>query len=295
MSFDLCKIGQLLKHAREEKGFSLEEVANALCVRKSTVEAIESGDWHGLPHPVYVRGYATQYASFVDALNLFQVEVASEETPPPEEEQQSAPVERQTVPRRPVVRFKFKTAAGMALAASVVVAFLIFENTQRLVPRTPLPQRHAAQSGSTAVAATPVAQPAVDYQKAETDQPAVDYQKLGTAQAAEYQKAPAEASSDVQKVAVDPATSTYNDQEEKLVLETKKLMIACRERTWVRILIDGSETKEFMMNPDEVVMFNAKDKFDLLIGNAGGVKIFYNGKDTGFTGEDGEVKRINLS
>ncbi|OPY64782.1 MAG: cytoskeletal protein RodZ [Syntrophorhabdaceae bacterium PtaU1.Bin034] len=92
------------------------------------------------------------------------------------------------------------------------------------------------------------------------------------------------------------AKSSYDSKEgDKLVLEAKKLVIACQDRTWVRIVIDGSEKKEFTLNPEEVVMLNAKETFDLLIGNAGGVKLFYNGKDTGFTGNNGEVKRINLS
>ena len=72
-------------------------------------------------------------------------------------------------------------------------------------------------------------------------------------------------------------------------------MIACQQRTWVRIVIDGTEKKEFIMNPEEVVVLNGKEGFDLLIGNAGGVKLFYNGKDIGFSGDEGEVRRINLS
>ncbi len=91
------------------------------------------------------------------------------------------------------------------------------------------------------------------------------------------------------------STEKHDTHIEKPILDTKKLIIACRERTWVRVVIDGAEKKEFMMNPEEAVVFNAKEKFDLLIGNAGGVKLFYNGKDTGFTGENGEVKRITLS
>jgi len=78
------------------------------------------------------------------------------------------------------------------------------------------------------------------------------------------------------------------------VNETKKLMIACQERTWVRIVIDGTEKKEVMLNPEEVVMFTARDRFDLLVGNAGGVKLYYNGKDTKFEGGSGEVKRVTL-
>jgi len=76
--------------------------------------------------------------------------------------------------------------------------------------------------------------------------------------------------------------------------ETKKLVIACHERTWIRIVIDDAEKKEVMLNPEEVVMFTGKEKFDLLVGNAGGVKLFFDGKDTKFEGASGEVKRVTL-
>jgi hypothetical protein len=79
------------------------------------------------------------------------------------------------------------------------------------------------------------------------------------------------------------------------ITDTKKLMITCHERTWISVIIDGTEKKELMLKPEEVVMLNAKEKFDLLVGNSGGVSIFLNGKDTGFAGEKGQVKRITLS
>lgn len=79
------------------------------------------------------------------------------------------------------------------------------------------------------------------------------------------------------------------------ISDTKKLMITCHERTWVSVIIDGTEKKEFTLKPQEVMMLNAKEKFDLLIGNAAGVKLLLNGKDTGFTGGSGQVKRVTLS
>lgn len=79
------------------------------------------------------------------------------------------------------------------------------------------------------------------------------------------------------------------------ITDTKKLMITCNERTWISVIIDGTEKKEFTLKPQEVMMLNAKEKFDLLIGNAAGVKLLLNGKDTGFTGESGQVKRVTLS
>jgi len=77
-------------------------------------------------------------------------------------------------------------------------------------------------------------------------------------------------------------------------IDAKKLLITCHERTWISAIIDDTEKKEFMLKPQEVVMFNAKEKFDLLIGNAAGVKLILNGKDIGFTGENGQVKRVTI-
>jgi len=72
-------------------------------------------------------------------------------------------------------------------------------------------------------------------------------------------------------------------------------MVTCHERTWVSVVIDGTEKKEFMLNPEDIIVLNAKDNFDLLIGNAGGVKLNLNGKEIELTGQSGEVKRIKVS
>jgi cytoskeletal protein RodZ len=77
--------------------------------------------------------------------------------------------------------------------------------------------------------------------------------------------------------------------------DVKKLMITCQERTWVSVVIDDTEKKEFMLNPQDIIILNAKEKYDLLIGNAGGVKLILDGNDVQFTGLSGEVKRIKLS
>jgi transcriptional regulator with XRE-family HTH domain len=79
------------------------------------------------------------------------------------------------------------------------------------------------------------------------------------------------------------------------VSEVKKLMITCNERTWVSVVIDDNEKKEFMLNPEEMIVLNARDNFDILVGNAAGVKLNLNGKEVDFTGKSGEVKRVKVS
>lgn len=77
--------------------------------------------------------------------------------------------------------------------------------------------------------------------------------------------------------------------------DIKKLMITCSDRTWVSVVIDDNEKKEFMLNSEEMIVLNAKDNFDVLIGNAAGVKLNLNGKEVDFSGKSGEVKRVKIS
>ncbi len=256
MPFDLRKIGQMLKNAREEKGLTFDEVANALFIKKRVVVAIESGDWDSLPYPVYVKGYVNQYAALLHVTDLLQAEIISSENQPSSEVQGvAAAAKHEGAPKgwRPK-----KQVIAASVVGALVVGFLVFQN---------LPKKaHVAPSAQS---------PASSYQ---TPRTSTKTQSV-------------EASANSQPVEESPVAAA---QSEEPVVESKKPAILCQERTWVRIVIDGAERKEFMLNPEEMVTLNAKKNFDLLLGNAGGVKLFYNGKDTGFTGEHGEVKHISL-
>ncbi|MGD0231461.1 MAG: RodZ domain-containing protein [Syntrophorhabdales bacterium] len=272
MPFDLDKVGQLLKTAREEKGLTLEDVSGTLFIRKSTIGAIESGDWQNLPHIVYVRGYIVQYASFLNIVDVVKPALLASRDPAPEEERQPLPVRPEETPRQWGVGRKI---TGATVVAAIFIGFLVLLNMRgpgRVAPVASQTLREHRQTASTTGTATD----AYDRQEGSPYQPPGDDSYRTVAGA-------------------DRSTGSYDREKERMVLEPKKLMIACQERTWVRVVIDGSDKKEFMLNPEEVVMLNAKEKFDLLIGNAAGVRLIYNGKDIGLTGGKGEVKHVNLS
>ena len=247
MSFDLSKIGQVLKAKREERGLNLQEISNVLFIRKRIVEAVENANWEILPHDVYVRGYVEQYASFLGVRREIEEEFLRNDDSPPY--RTTLELHKTDNVRKTGLAAR-KNLIGFGAVGAGILVFLVIQNVQR---------------------PSYVVSPA---------------QGISYPPAATYQTS----SGDVRPVSGAP----YENRGETVVAETKKLMIACQQRTWVRIIIDGTEKKEFMMNPEEVIVLNGKDGFDLLIGNAGGVKLFYNGKDTGFAGEEGEVRRINL-
>lgn len=247
MSVDLGKIGSILRAKREEKGISLEEVSNVLCLRKSLIQAIESGKWDFLPHEVYVRSYVKEYANF---LKIYD-EILPELTEKNNEIEPDTKTDNQVI-EKPIRRFRkisFTNLPRKALVYPLIVlilaGFYMIEKMKR--DYNPVPKIETT-------AGVPVQSP-----------------------------------TSIEN------TVTMESQASSDISEGKKLMISCKERTWISVVIDDTEKKEFMLNAQEMIILNAKDRFDLLIGNAGGVKLILNGKDTEFTGKNGEVKRIKLS
>ncbi len=58
-------MGAGLRAARERAGYELDEVAEALRIRRLHLEAIEDGCYDDLPGPVYTVGFLRSYASFL--------------------------------------------------------------------------------------------------------------------------------------------------------------------------------------------------------------------------------------
>ena len=62
---EIQSVGERLRAAREEKGFSLEDIAAETRIPHRHLESLENGDWERLPAPTYTIGFAKSYASAV--------------------------------------------------------------------------------------------------------------------------------------------------------------------------------------------------------------------------------------
>jgi len=294
----------MLRETREEKGLTLDDISKALIIKKPVISAIESGDWDSLPPPVYVKGYVTQYAALLNIADLLEAEIARVESQPPPEAQRVVTKERApkghgdvTEERAPTGWTPKKVATAVAVGV-IAVGFIVFLNLPKTT--TVAPPSQTVESVPQALQTTPGTKATPPPQTVESAPQAVQTTpKTPAPQAGQAtQAAPnthatqtAPPNTKEQPTEASPAAA---EQGASAVIEPKKLTIVCQDRTWVKITIDGREEKEFMLKPEEVVVLQAKENFDLLIGNAGGVKLFYNGKDTGFSGETGEVKQVRL-
>lgn len=58
-------IGDKFRQARERLGFDIEQVADAIHLKRSVIEALEADDFASLPSQVFVRGYIRSYAKLL--------------------------------------------------------------------------------------------------------------------------------------------------------------------------------------------------------------------------------------
>lgn len=89
--------GLELKSARERKGMSLNEAADALHLRPSIVDAIENGNYDLLPGQIFLKGYVRSYARLVGmdeerAISALQNQLASRQVETADVEAEKRPI-----------------------------------------------------------------------------------------------------------------------------------------------------------------------------------------------------------
>jgi cytoskeleton protein RodZ len=85
-------IGELLRHARRDRGLTLEAASEATKIRARYLRALEAEDWDAMPAPAYARGFLRTYAAYlgleadsvVEAYRRATEGAAAEPPPPPE-------------------------------------------------------------------------------------------------------------------------------------------------------------------------------------------------------------------
>ena len=72
------------------------------------------------------------------------------------------------------------------------------------------------------------------------------------------------------------------------------LEILATDTTWLSIAIDNARPQELLMQPGESVKWHAQTNFVLKIGNAGGIRLLFDGKEISQLGRRGQVVNLQL-
>src|SRR5690625_7444639 len=114
------EIGELLKEAREEKGYTLDNIQEKTKIQKRYLVAIEQGDFNALPSKFYARAFIREYAEAVELDPEVVLADFKEEKEIPEEE----PVKYTRIDRTDKIK-ENKKSSILSFLPTVIVIFLI--------------------------------------------------------------------------------------------------------------------------------------------------------------------------
>ena len=120
----MSELGVRLQTAREEKGFSLEELQQRTKIQKRYLVAIEEGDFSKMPGEFYARAFVKRYCEAVGLDSELIFDEHHNELPKPKQEKADLPprMERERSQNRPVRR---RSTISSLMPSIVVFLFLI--------------------------------------------------------------------------------------------------------------------------------------------------------------------------
>jgi cytoskeletal protein RodZ len=75
---------------------------------------------------------------------------------------------------------------------------------------------------------------------------------------------------------------------------TLKLKVVAVETTWLKIIVDGQRARSYNLKPEERLELEGSNNFNLMIGNASGLKIFLNDRPVKIFGSSGQVVSLKI-
>jgi len=297
--------GQQLRRARESLGYSVADVAQSIKFSPRQIEALERGDYEVLPSgQTFIRGFIRSYAKLmrIDAGPLLdalprEVPVEPAELERPQDLGTRLPVAGSGLGWMPMAALG---ALGLAVAALAVHYFYRGEAKAPPSRKSPV----AAAESAPAVNPPPAALPAPSV-PAQTPEAAVARPATAAPAAADAVARPAPAASGaapaspVAAVAPKiqpPTTVSRGSAAGDASRHRHQLIFMFDQDSWVEVK-DGEQHIIFsQVNPAGTrQIVNGSPPFDLVIGNASGVHVQYDGHAIDLTPDTrAEVARLTL-
>ena len=288
----MASVGEILKRERERQGLDLASIAQQTRIKLQYLQALERSDFESLPGRFFARSFATQYAEHLGVNNPeLMAELQKEITPP--EIFSSAPERQIQIGRdfyvdplpegsASAMSARKLTASIVMLAAVIVACGTIFWLWQRSQISSTLADtgtepasRQLSPTGAESVS-PPAAQPVIP----QTSTPAPEPQSAPPVK---------------QEPAVEPQPATVATSSEAFPSGRIQLSVVAKEPTWLRITVDGKVKFERVLTTGESSVTSGNENARILLGNAGGVEVQFNGSSIGQVGPRGQVRTVEFT
>lgn len=279
-------LGEVFQKAREAKGLTLDDAASKTRILPTYLKAVEENNYARLPDEVFTKGFVRSYArilgmdeaaiikKFDESGGLFYAKRTERETLKQRLEEE---LRRKRINRNIVIAI-----VGVAIIVLLVLIGQEREDPTLILGRRPPATRPQAPTTSPPPPARLLPVPTREAPKPASPAPVPAAPPVPPIPAPII-SAPAEVERNFS--AALPLEGVMPDPK-KVILDIEAL-----ERTWVLVQPDRAAVQDVMLNPGERVRWKAQDRFTLTLGNAGGVRVYFNGILQGPFGGSGTVAR----
>lgn len=266
----MAQFGEYLKAARDARGVSLEQISASTHISVRLLEALENERFDILPGGVFTISFVRQYANLVgldpdDAVSRLKqvahpVESALGEWNGASGQSDDTGAKLAEFFTDFVRQYRMTLLGGLATVLLLAGGFWFFQANEGL--ESELASQPAA--GTSDAAFEDVAEP---------EAPTRELRSVNLAHEADLAGTP------------EPGQSPKSIQ----------LELRLTDRAWVRVVADGERVLEANLDAGFVQTIRADESVQLVVGNAGGVKVALNGETMQPIGPPGHVRRVDVS
>ena len=312
-------MSKLLKERREELGKELRAIAEVTRIKGAYLRSIEEEEFEKLPVEVYTRGYIREYAEFLGipvdiALEPYEKYLQENKAGKGKDTYHEKTVATFTreisesldafkvrgelddvdmlllpedTSRRSLKTFPFKML-WIFLAVALLAGIYFFGPAMKNAPPATQGNEQTVQMPWTS---TPPASWNPQPPVVSPVPPIKDTYIPEMNKALEKPPGPRDSRDRLSSKQEKPQLQGENSAAAK---KKHMLTIDATDRVWIRVVIDGTENKEMLLNLGDKVSYGANESFVLTVGNAAGAKIIFDGKSFEDLGAKGEVVRLNF-
>lgn len=311
---NLEELGAVLRAERERRGLGIEDVANTLKIGARQLRALEEADLASLPHMAYTRGFIRSYATFL-GLSQAEIEdvlhslapqeniVASQAVYTPADESGNASGGKFFSLLVVLIILAgggyFLWNSGLAQKGMDMLRGTASEAPQVARP-SGLPDETSPaddgdrESGSEASSETPpAAQPPLSAAPAaapasppvpSSPTPAPRTETPAAAETSPVASAPVAAATAADTATTETAGDVQPGQHKVIIIAT--------EECWIHSSADKTDVRQFSLSKGDTFALTFSTRLELKLGNAGGVRIRYDGKEMPPAGTSGQVRNL---
>ncbi len=275
-------IGAILRGERQKRGLNYEQLSEVTRLRPFILEALENEAWDSLPSRVFARGFIRSYAR---ALGLEEVKILTFFD-------KVSPIGIPS-PKLLIEPAKSKKPIFIILIF-LILALLSF---YYLWKGYSINKSVSSRTKNIIQVENKLKKPKKIQHISNNVRPSVTKKEDQTNMASDAENAINDM--ELNGNSLDENKKQYNE----IILEPfhgdieaseMTLEANIREKTWIRIILDDQDSKEYVFQPGTHVEWKAKKGIEMLIGNAGGIDLKFNGDKVKRFGSSGQVVRLRF-